>query len=89
MPVGEIASHFDVSRPAVSQHLRVLKDAHLVTDSAHATRRVYALNREAFVSLRGYFDEFWSSALDAFKTQVERKSLAKTAVKPSARKRSA
>ena len=89
MPVGELATHVDVSRPAVSQHLRILKDAHLVTDTAEATRRVYALNRDAFVSLRAYFDEFWTTALDAFKAHVERKSLAKSPLKPSTRKRSA
>ena len=89
LAVGDIARQFEVSRPAISQHLRILKDAGLVTDSAEATRRVYQLNREAFVSLRGYFDEFWSTALDAFKERVEKKSAAKRTTAPTKRKRSA
>jgi DNA-binding transcriptional ArsR family regulator len=71
MPVVAIARHFTISRPAVSQHLRVLKDAGLVTDTAIATRRVYELNPEALISLRAYFDEFWTAALDNFKKRVE------------------
>jgi DNA-binding transcriptional ArsR family regulator len=71
LPVGELAREFPVSRPAISQHLRVLKHAHLVTDRAAGTRRLYALNPEAFESLRAYFDHFWSQALAAFKTRVE------------------
>jgi len=71
LPVGELAREFPVSRPAISQHLRVLKHAHLVTDRAAGTRRVYALNPEAFESLRTYFDHFWTQALAAFKTRVE------------------
>jgi DNA-binding transcriptional ArsR family regulator len=63
LPVGAIAQAFPISRPAISQHLKILKDAGLVTDSAVATRRLYELNPEAFHSLRAYFDEFWSAAL--------------------------
>ena len=70
-PVVELARDLPVSRPAVSQHLRVLKDAQLVTDRADGTRRVYALNPHAFASLRDYFDQFWTQALDAFKRRVE------------------
>ena len=88
LAVGDIARQFEISRPAISQHLRILKDAGLVTDSAEATRRVYELNREAFASLRGYFDEFWTTALDAFKERVEKKAAKRTAA-PSRRKRSA
>ena len=73
LPVGEIAEHFPVSRPAISQHLRVLKDADLVIDEAEATRRIYRLKVDAFVSLRAYFDEFWSVALDEFKAKAEAK----------------
>jgi DNA-binding transcriptional ArsR family regulator len=69
--VGELAREFPISRPAISQHLRVLKRAHLVTDQAAGTRRVYALNPEAFESLREYFDQFWGQALAAFKRHVE------------------
>jgi DNA-binding transcriptional ArsR family regulator len=72
LPVGELARDFPVSRPAISQHLRVLKHAHLVTDRAAGTRRVYALNPDAFDSLREYFDQFWTQALSAFKKRVEK-----------------
>jgi DNA-binding transcriptional ArsR family regulator len=71
MPVAEIARAFPISRPAISQHLRVLKDAGLVTDSAVATRRLYELNPDAFVSLRAYFDDFWTAALGEFKQRAE------------------
>jgi len=71
LPVGELARDFPISRPAISQHLRVLKDAHLVMDRAAGTRRVYALNPEAFDSLREFFDHVWTQALAAFKKKVE------------------
>ena len=72
--VGKLASTFPISRPAISQHLRVLKEANLVTDRANGTRRVYELNPEAFASLREYFDEFWGVALIAFKKRVENRN---------------
>jgi len=71
MPVGQLARGLPISRPAVSQHLRVLKDAQLVVDRADGTRRIYELNPAAFASLREYFDEFWGVALIAFKQAVE------------------
>jgi DNA-binding transcriptional ArsR family regulator len=71
LPVGELARDFPVSRPAISQHLRVLKRAQLVTDRSEGARRIYALNPEAFDSLRAYFDQFWAQALAAFKKRVE------------------
>lgn len=71
MPVSAIACEFPISRPAISQHLRVLKDAGLVTDSAVATRRLYQLNPDAFVTLRAYFDDFWTAALGEFKKRAE------------------
>jgi DNA-binding transcriptional ArsR family regulator len=71
LPVTEIARKFPISRPAISQHLRVLKDAGLVTDSAVATRRLYELNPDAFVSLRAYFDDFWTAAMGEFKKRAE------------------
>jgi DNA-binding transcriptional ArsR family regulator len=71
MPVGELARDFPISRPAVSQHLRVLKDAHLVVDTAAGTRRLYAVNPAAIESLHRYFERFWSKALAAFKRRVE------------------
>lgn len=72
MPVGRLAAGFGVSRPAISQHLRLLKDAELVTDRAEGNRRYYELNPAAFASLREYFDEFWGVALTAFKAHVAR-----------------
>jgi DNA-binding transcriptional ArsR family regulator len=69
--VGELAETFPVSRPAISQHLRILKDAGLVTDHAVGTRRVYAVQTEGLRALREFFDEFWTDALDAFKAQAE------------------
>jgi DNA-binding transcriptional ArsR family regulator len=71
LPVGELAREFPLSRPAISQHLRVLKRAKLVTDRAEGARRVYAVNPEALASLRRYFEQFWSEALVAFKRHVE------------------
>jgi DNA-binding transcriptional ArsR family regulator len=71
LPVGELAREFPMSRPAISQHLRVLKQARLVTDTAAGTRRVYAVNPDAMESLRTYFDRFWVRALAAFKRKVE------------------
>ena len=71
LPVGKLAEGFPVSRPAISQHLRILKQANLVTDDAFGTRRLYHLNPQGFDSLREYFDRFWSQALAAFKAKVE------------------
>jgi DNA-binding transcriptional ArsR family regulator len=71
LPVGELAREFPVSRPAISQHLGVLKRADLVTARAAGTRRVYAVNPEGIDSLRQYFDQFWAHALAAFKKRVE------------------
>jgi DNA-binding transcriptional ArsR family regulator len=74
LPVGELAEHFPVSRPAISQHLRILKEAQLVTDVASGTRRLYAINPAGFESLRAYFDRFWTTALREFKKKVEAKT---------------
>src|SRR5437588_4374229 len=70
--VGELAREFPISRPAVSQHLKVLKDAGLVVDRAAGNRRIYQLNPDGLGAVRAYFDGFWSQALAAFKTAVER-----------------
>jgi DNA-binding transcriptional ArsR family regulator len=69
--VGELARELPVSRPAVSQHLRALKDAGLVTDRAEGTRRVYQLDPDGVAGLRAYLDRIWGDALTAFKTAVE------------------
>src|SRR5262249_50181319 len=71
LPVGKLAAEFPVSRPAISQQLRVLKQANLVVDRAEGTRRLYQLNPEGFDSLREYFEQFWTQALIAFKEKVE------------------
>jgi DNA-binding transcriptional ArsR family regulator len=69
--VGELASELPVSRPAVSQHLKVLKDAGLVVDTKDGTRRLYRLDPSGVGALRAYFDAFWTQALAAFKEAVE------------------
>ena len=69
--VGELARGLPVSRPAVSQHLRVLKDAGLVIDRAIGTRRVYEVDTRGLEAVRAYFDRFWTDALDAFKRAAE------------------
>jgi DNA-binding transcriptional ArsR family regulator len=71
MPVGELARNFPVSRPAISQHLRVLKHANLVVDRAVGNRRLYQVNPAGIESLRAYFDRFWNDALNAFKRAAE------------------
>lgn len=70
-PVGELARELPVTRPAVSQHLKVLKDAGLVVDRAEGTRRIYALNPAGVGALRAYFDRFWDRSLQAFKQAAE------------------
>jgi DNA-binding transcriptional ArsR family regulator len=72
LPVGEIARGLPVSRPAVSQHLKVLKAAGLVIDQADGTRRLYRIDPDGVGALRAYFDRFWNQALAAFKAAAER-----------------
>jgi DNA-binding transcriptional ArsR family regulator len=69
--VGEIARDLPVSRPAVSQHLKVLKEAGLVIDRRAGNRRIYQLDPEGVGAVRAYLDQFWSRALTAFKAAVE------------------
>ena len=70
-PVGDIARDLPVSRPAVSQHLRVLKDAGLVTERREGTRRLYRIDPDGLAAIRDYFDQFWNEALAAFKAAAE------------------
>src|SRR5919202_2851214 len=70
--VGEIARGLPVSRPAVSQHLRVLKEAGLVTDRQNGTRRLYSVDRDGLAELRAYLESFWDEALVRYKQEVER-----------------
>jgi len=69
--VGVLARGLPVSRPAVSQHLKVLKDAGLVTDRQVGTRRLYQLNPTGLAALHAYFERFWNHTLAAFKDVVE------------------
>lgn len=71
LPVGEIAQRLPVSRPAVSQHLKVLKDAGLVADWAEGTRRIYRLNPAGVAAMRDQLDAFWSRALAGYADAVE------------------
>jgi DNA-binding transcriptional ArsR family regulator len=76
-PVGELAASLPVSRPAVSQHLRVLKSAGLVSERPDGTRRVYRVDREGVVALRAYFEGFWDRALAAFEAEAEARERSK------------
>jgi len=69
--VGEIARHVDVTRPAVSQHLKLLKSAHLVVDRAEGTRRIYRVDPSGLRELRQQLDRFWNQSLANFKALVE------------------
>ena len=69
--VGELAGELPVSRPAVSQHLKVLKTAGLVIDRPLGTRRIYQLDPDGVAELRAYLDQFWSKSLAAYKEAVE------------------
>src|SRR5271169_2634015 len=71
-PVGAIARGMPVSRPAVSQHLKILKEAGLVTDRPEGTRRVYYIDPQGLGALRAWLDQFWDQALVAFREEVER-----------------
>jgi DNA-binding transcriptional ArsR family regulator len=72
LAVGEIARDLPVSRPAVSQHLKVLKEAGLVIDRPEGARRVYHIDPQGLGAIRAWLDQFWASALDAFQAEVER-----------------
>ncbi len=78
-PVGRIAEGLPVSRPAVSQHLKVLKEAGLVVDRPEGARRVYHIDPKGLGALRAWLDQFWAVALDAFAAEVERQEKAKDA----------
>jgi DNA-binding transcriptional ArsR family regulator len=71
LSAGEIATHFDVSRPAVSQHLTVLKEAGLVDERRNGTRRLYRARPEGLADLRAFLEEFWDDRLQALKREAE------------------
>src|SRR5205807_4762831 len=72
LSAGEIAGHFDVTRPAVSQHLNVLKEAGLVSERRNGTRRLYRARPEGLAQLKAFLEEFWDERLDALKAEAER-----------------
>jgi DNA-binding transcriptional ArsR family regulator len=76
-PVNLIAAGLPVSRPAVSQHLKALKQAGLVVERSEGARRIYSLRREGLMELREWLDGFWGDALEAFKIEAERSHGAK------------
>ncbi len=70
--VGEIAAHFEITAQAVSQHLRVLRDAGLVNEQRKGTRHLFVVDPEGFAAVREFLDDFWSSHLSALKAAAER-----------------
>jgi DNA-binding transcriptional ArsR family regulator len=72
LSAGEIASHFDVSRPAVSQHLNVLKEAGLVNERRNGTRRLYRARPEGLAELKDFLEEFWDPRLETLKREAEK-----------------
>jgi DNA-binding transcriptional ArsR family regulator len=71
LSAGEIAAHFDVTRPAISQHLRVLKDAELLAERREGTRRLYSARPEALAELRAFVEELWDADLDRLRREAE------------------
>lgn len=86
MAVNELAATMPVSRPAVSQHLRVLKDAGLVLDNRQGTRRVYQLSPEGIARLRDHFDRIWTRALSSFEIAASQGTAAPNIPRTSPRK---
>ena len=72
LSAGEIASNFDVTRPAVSQHLNVLKEAGLVSERRNGTRRLYRARPEGLAALKDFLEEFWDVRLAALKREAEK-----------------
>ena len=70
--VNELVEHFDMTRPAISKHLRILREARVVRERRQGRNRIYELNPEGLSALREYFDKFWTEALDAFKRAAEK-----------------
>jgi DNA-binding transcriptional ArsR family regulator len=72
LSAGEIAAHFDVTRPAVSQHLNVLKEAGLVSERRNGTKRLYRARPEGLTELKAFLEEFWGDRLEALRREAER-----------------
>jgi DNA-binding transcriptional ArsR family regulator len=77
LSAGEIAGHFDVTRPAVSQHLNVLKEAGLVSERRNGTRRLYRARPEGLAQLKAFLEEFWDDRLETLKREAEREERTK------------
>ena len=77
LSAGEIAAHFELTRPAVSQHLSVLKEAGLVSERRNGTRRLYRTRPEGLVELKAFLEEFWDERLEALKREAEREERSK------------
>jgi DNA-binding transcriptional ArsR family regulator len=77
LSAGEIAEHFELTRPAVSQHLTVLKEAGLVSERRNGTRRLYRTRPEGLVELKAFLEEFWDERLEALKREAEREERSK------------
>jgi DNA-binding transcriptional ArsR family regulator len=77
LSAGEIASHFDVTRPAVSQHLNVLKEAGLVNERRNGTKRLYRARPEGLAPVKEYLEEFWDERLEILKREAEREEARK------------
>src|SRR5881227_1165386 len=72
LPAGEIAAHFDVTRPAISQHLTVLKEAGLVSERRNGTKRLYLARPDGLAELKEFLEEFWDVRLEALKREAEK-----------------
>ena len=72
LPVGQLANGLAVSRPAVSQHLKILREAELVSDRSEGTRRIYYIDPKGLGAMRQWLDQFWDDALTAFAAEIER-----------------
>ena len=72
LSAGEIASHFDITRPAISQHLNVLKEAGLVSERRNGTRRLYRARPDGLAELKEFLEEFWDVRLQALKREAEK-----------------
>src|SRR6187455_1455625 len=79
LSAGEIASHFDVSRPAVSQHLTVLREAGLVDERRNGTRRLYRVRPEGLADIRAFLEDFWDERLEVLRREAEREERAQRA----------
>jgi DNA-binding transcriptional ArsR family regulator len=81
-PVGVLARGLPVSRPAVSQHLKALKEAGLVNDRAEGARRVYYIDPDGLGELRRWLDQFWDDALESFRNEMARVAASRARKKP-------